>query len=476
MASIMTPAKMKRRIPPPVVLITLKRTPERTQRGLERLRKAGVNPIILWGSDGADPDEYQTMPRDPKCAEIRHHMQPGEVGCCMSWWRACAMIIHKGWDLAVILEDDAEPMAPLMDLYNALLELPNNFDVALLHNQHSPEPLPAQRGHTLNFRRVLNGSWTTAAVCISNTGARKLIKRMPPFDRPIDVLIGGQFAPFHERIEEVDQHPYGLVLYQPHAGKGWFRQDHWKPSTVRPNSQAGRIPKVIHRIWVGGKPPPPEYYDYWRSWGNFHPKWQRRTWDDAALAKEWPRNLALQRANGPAEKSDMARLLILQRFGGLYVDTDFECLHCFDEILGAASVLIGDMQEGIACNGFMASVPGHKLMEELVTRASANMIARNGGILHKAGPEMLKSVLAPWRNYWRKDLFVGEKRIATALADSGVVILEPWVLFPYLWTQPRPKNYGDAWAAHHWARSWWGPKEWEEHRKEMLTKRGTAAA
>ncbi|MDR1734735.1 MAG: glycosyl transferase [Oscillospiraceae bacterium] len=92
-----------------------------------------------------------------------------------------------------------------------------------------------------------------------------------------------------------------------------------------------RIPRIIHYCWFGGNPLPRAYKRYLRGWKRLHPGWEIRRWDEtnfdvtqnrfcreAFEAKKW------------AFVSDYARLKVLYDFGGIYMDTDVECLKPLD--------------------------------------------------------------------------------------------------------------------------------------------------
>lgn len=93
------------------------------------------------------------------------------------------------------------------------------------------------------------------------------------------------------------------------------------------------IPKIIHIIWLGSKSFPQNYQYYLETWHQFHPLWEIKLWDDKAILKE---NFLSQdlynQAESYAEKADIARYEILYKYGGLYVDADYECLASFDEL------------------------------------------------------------------------------------------------------------------------------------------------
>jgi len=455
---IMRPLPQRRAAHPPVILITLKRTPERTEEALAWMRGEGITPHILWATDGSNDETAASLPRDPKCVDAGHQMQPGEVGCAMSWWRAAAMIVRNDWKEAVVFEDDFTPTTSIRNALDKCSELSGTgYHLALLHNQNLPEPTEYPTGHTRHFRRVKNSSWTTVSVLMSNAGARAILRSAAPFDRPIDCWIR--------------DNPNDLIIYQPYHG--WFEQNQWRPSTIRKTHGAGQIPKMLHRIWLGPNPVPEEYELYWLSWQQNHPGWEYRTWRDVDL-EEFRGDVALCHTRQLplpgrwAAMSDVLRLLILKKYGGLYVDTDFECFHTFQRLVDSAGLLLADMTAGDVCNGIMASVPKHPMLVQMINEATDAIVEGKGNILEQAGPAMVKRVLAPWRSGWPKVLRdARRKHVATAIGDTAITIVEPWVCFPYYWTDQKPKTFGDAWAAHHWARSWWTAKEWDEHRNHL---------
>ena len=87
------------------------------------------------------------------------------------------------------------------------------------------------------------------------------------------------------------------------------------------------IPKVIHYFWFGNNPKPEIVTKCIASWKKYMPDWEIKEWnarnydihcckyvEQAYEAKKW------------AFVSDYARFDILNRFGGLYFDTDVELL------------------------------------------------------------------------------------------------------------------------------------------------------
>lgn len=448
------------------ILFSLKRTPDRTDYAVKNLINYGIPFTVIWATDGSDSDVYRTLARDP--IQDEYMMQKGEVGICDSYYRACSMIIRYNMPWAMIVEDDATLHGSVDDLRFAIADLIKKNkdipDIIFLREQNWPEPELHDDGHTEYFDHVKKASYNTCCIIVSNAGARKLIGHIPPYRKPIDVLI---------RENQIN-----LNVFQPKPGKGWFMQNNWFPSTCRYNHNSGNIPKILHRVWVGNKEIPEEYEAYWESWKKFHPGFETMHWDDRLVQEKFPRwYKLLGEVPTPAGKSDFIRLLALYEFGGLYVDCDFECFHSFEKPLEAGSLMLTYMHPGTPCNGLIGATQKNPVIKEMI-KESWKRFKEGRPILEAAGPAMIKDMIDPIKeNTLIKELRDGDRLVAHTYSDTGLVITEPWVCFPYYWTQERPEKISGSWAAHHWGRSWWTDEDWRnfhENNPHLLKKEYTA--
>ena len=129
------------------------------------------------------------------------------------------------------------------------------------------------------------------------------------------------------------------------------------------------IPRIFHRIWVGGGPLPDEYREYGETWLRHHPGWEMRLWTDDDIPDDLVRPEPREGFRMPAERSDILRYELLLRYGGVYVDTDFECLRPIDELIEGVDFFTGDLKPGRVNNAIIGSVPGHPLLEAAVREA-----------------------------------------------------------------------------------------------------------
>ena len=77
------------------------------------------------------------------------------------------------------------------------------------------------------------------------------------------------------------------------------------------------------------------------------------------------------------EKADILRYEILNQFGGLYVDTDFECLRAFDALHKLCDFYIGlesierRFQSPRMSNALIACSAGHPMIRACINSISA---------------------------------------------------------------------------------------------------------
>lgn len=107
-----------------------------------------------------------------------------------------------------------------------------------------------------------------------------------------------------------------------------------QPLAAIPDESApAKIPKILHQIWVGPKTPPPFFVVFQEKWKALHPDWEYHLWTDSELEDL---NLDLkdliEQSPNYAEKSDIIRSELLERFGGVYLDVDMDPFHCLEEL------------------------------------------------------------------------------------------------------------------------------------------------
>lgn len=209
------------------------------------------------------------------------------------------------------------------------------------------------------------------------------------------------------------------------------------------------IPKIIHQYWTGD--PMPEQYRAWsEAWTAMNPGWTHYLWSDEALNADGPflRNDALhRRAADYVEASrvgqfraDLVRYELLHRFGGVWIDADFEPLKPLDswfaELDGDRPFAVWEVQDEWIANGMMGAPAGDPFINHLITRLPASAAERRGQ--------------APTRISGPQFLTVEHLRHGEPLQ-----VLGPERFFPYSWRDLGGPKAEPPWpdecvAVHHW--------------------------
>jgi hypothetical protein len=201
------------------------------------------------------------------------------------------------------------------------------------------------------------------------------------------------------------------------------------------------IPRTIHLLWFGDRPMPAEYVAFREGWAANNPGWEIRTWDEASLPPLRNR-AAYDAATTWAGKADIARLEILERHGGVYVDCDFESLRPIGPLLDGVGFFAARDWGGWIANTLVGSAAGHPMIRELVEAIPARFTANPDGPPNElTGPHLLTELVG-----------------AREAADPTIRIFGKETFYPYPYEERHLHHVGEdhpgAVAVHHWAASW----------------------
>lgn len=145
------------------------------------------------------------------------------------------------------------------------------------------------------------------------------------------------------------------------------------------------IPKIIHYCWMGGAALPPLEEKCIASWKQYMPDWEYMRWDetnfDIASAPLYVRQA--YEARKFAFVSDYVRLWALEKYGGLYMDVDFEVYRPFDELMDKYAAFAGyeGSKRKPVMQGVLASEPhGAWVRDMLSTYESRTFIKPDGSL------------------------------------------------------------------------------------------------
>jgi inositol phosphorylceramide mannosyltransferase catalytic subunit len=196
------------------------------------------------------------------------------------------------------------------------------------------------------------------------------------------------------------------------------------------------IPRILHQLWLGPDPMPAEFQEFRTTWRRLHPGWEFKLWTDATLPpleNQW----AFDLARSAAAKSNIARYEIVRRFGGVYVDTDFECRRSLETLLRGVECFAAWERKGSANNAIFGAVPNHPFLQDLVSS-----LERRVRRLPHADPEVTQSGPVFFTQVLRR--------------HPQVTVFPARLFYPYQWHERwrRYDEFPDAYAVHHWSLTW----------------------
>jgi mannosyltransferase OCH1-like enzyme len=234
--------------------------------------------------------------------------------------------------------------------------------------------------------------WSLSAFAIDNF---RLI--YPDFDESL-CRSGRSTSRYNMNFGRFDTSSAPIYVQQKDALKALYNLDRQKPFIFTGTS---KIPKIIHQIWLGGTLPE-RFNDWVNSWNKWE-GWEYWLWTDEDVKNLILINSELyDAAPNYGEKADILRLEILYQFGGLYVDTDMECLipdffefanHEYSFYCGIHPLEIiwkSDQCKFTLGNAIIASAAYHPVLENIIKELSlhANDYIK-GGTLARTGPRFI---------------------------------------------------------------------------------------
>lgn len=222
--------------------------------------------------------------------------------------------------------------------------------------------------------------------------------------------------------------------------------DLYEKNYPAPEGAVRKIPKKIHQIWLGS--PIPEQYKKWgESWQKFHPDYEYKLWTEDDLPLLDVNLKAYHALTNYGPKSDFMRYNILDKFGGIYMDTDFECLKSFEPLAYLDFYIgVGYPSKVELYPGLIGCIPGHPIIHkvaESIRATTAEDVRRKG-------------TLGATSSYFFTEVFFDVIREYQA----GVLALPPDYLYPFPNHKGHHYESGKdyikecSYAIHYWEISW----------------------
>ncbi len=188
------------------------------------------------------------------------------------------------------------------------------------------------------------------------------------------------------------------------------------------------IPRHIHHVYAGGTPPEEMIY-FMQTAMAMNPTWHRTLWtadNIHILGLNYDELLKIFKK--PVHVSDFIRLVAVNVFGGIYLDSDVEVIRPLDSLLEYRAVAAVQDGSGQICPAVFGATPAHPWITWQIERAARYSI-----------PDQ------PWN--------VG---LMTDAPREGLTLVPTDTFYPWLWDTPKADRRVTerTLAIHHWKGSW----------------------
>ncbi|HEY9262167.1 glycosyltransferase family 32 protein [Chitinophaga sp.] len=225
-----------------------------------------------------------------------------------------------------------------------------------------------------------------------------------------------------------------------------------------------KIPRILHQTWKS-EDMPDNFRLMAQTWKENHADWEYMLWTDEMnrdfVATHFPDFLQVYDSYPTAiQRVDAVRYFILFKYGGFFVDLDFECLACIEPIVNQAGCVFGleprehcDLHNKafIISNAFMGTTAGSPFFQALCEELHRNTTMTdhpNDRVLETTGPFMLSRL---YTAYIQKE--------EIALLDAGLMYPltkeELIVLSQGIQQNGVEEKINNAYGIHHYAGTWW---------------------
>ena len=189
------------------------------------------------------------------------------------------------------------------------------------------------------------------------------------------------------------------------------------------------IPKTIHQIWIGSKKIPKEWMNTWieKNLSFKYVLWREKEIKNFGLRFQDKTNYYIKKKKYSIA-SDIIRIEILERLGGIYIDSDSICIKSIEE----SSFIKDNFFVGrdydtknfinMVANGTIGSIPNHSVLKKYLEK------------IDKA------------TKYWE----FGARMLTECIKDEDITILPTCTFYPVNWKGNKAKIEGEIYANQMW--------------------------
>lgn len=203
------------------------------------------------------------------------------------------------------------------------------------------------------------------------------------------------------------------------------------------------IPKIIHYCWFGGDKPA-EVIKYIDGWKKLCPDYEIKEWNEKNFDISQSKfAFAAYKEKKWAFVSDYARFFILEKYGGIYLDTDIELIKNLDSLLNDEA-FIGFEVHGVAA-GVIGSKPHNPIICAILkTYDRTDFYLDNGKLNLLTSPDYFTNEI----------LKVGFVRENKKQQLKNITVYPSEYFYPYSTVTFATNITNNTYAIHHYSGTW----------------------
>jgi len=199
-----------------------------------------------------------------------------------------------------------------------------------------------------------------------------------------------------------------------------------------------KIPKIIHQLWIGDAPMP---INAMNSVKNMNPDFTYMFWCEKTIEDNLEIKPRYQRKIDEHDaiwgKADLYRYLILEKYGGIFIDADMVCISPFDDFLLNEPFFCWENEisrPNLCATSLQAYSPNHIIPQTAIDYVLNNNVSdKKIPSWQQVGPGLLT------KTYWE------------LIPDKSVVKVMPsYIALPDHHTGSKYKGHGKVYMTHEW--------------------------
>nr|MBA2307115.1 hypothetical protein [Candidatus Dependentiae bacterium] len=191
-----------------------------------------------------------------------------------------------------------------------------------------------------------------------------------------------------------------------------------------------------------------------------HPDWEYKLWTEEDIPSLQLENQEFyDLSENCAEKADIVRYELLNKFGGVYVDIDFVCLKPFDVLtqyeFWAGIEPLDCYNKWVLSNAIIGAVPHHPILRHCIETIQTSWYESSNTFVRVGPAHLSESVIAKTPQN-STDVIIFPKSFFYSLDfRDGLAARNDNILENSITSQIRSESF----AMHYWAGTWWRKEE-----------------